>query len=338
MARRKITIKDVALEADVSVASVSLYLNNKPGLADETRQRIGETITKLGYVPRRTNATPNEASFIGLLVEKMMLSAFFDMFYGEVIQGMEYRARKLGYNIALMQIEPDGELPRLLAEHPGNLAGLVMLGGGGINREVVSQVLQEELPAILVDNAIPDIEIDAVMPDYVSGAYQVVRYLIEQGYRHIACIRGPGKYQSLVQRFRGYCCALIEAGLPLEPDLIQPSLSAGTPNKGYRETKALLERGQPIDAIFCVSDRTAFGTLQALKEANLRIPDDIAVVGFDNVAQSGHTVPPLTTVDVPKQAMGEIAIQRLYSLMTEPIAMPPVQNLLYTSLVVRDST
>lgn len=332
----KVTIRDVAAEAEVSIASVSLYLNHKPGLSDATRKRIGEAVRRLGYSPRRGNSQASGATFIGLLVEKLPLSAFSDMFYGDVIQGMEHRARELGYHIALATVEPGSELPRLIAER--NIAGMIMLGGGDINEDLISRVLEEELPVILVDNHLPNIPIDCVLADNFMGAYKATQYLIRSGYQRIAFIQGPEKYRSLVERFQGYCCASIEAGISLNPALIQPSLSRGIPNKGYREMKALLERGESFDVVFCVSDRTALGALQALGETGLRIPEDVALLGFDDIAQSSHTSPPLTTVNVPKWAMGDIAIRRLHDIVNGRIPEAPVKTVLHTSLVERDST
>jgi DNA-binding LacI/PurR family transcriptional regulator len=333
---RKVTIRDVAAEANVSIASVSLYLNDKPGLADDTRERIAAAIDSLGYLRRRSSTT-TEPRFIGLLIEKLPLSPFFDMFYGEVIQGIDSHSKENGYNIALIVVGPDEVVPRLLEGHNGDVAGVVMLGSGDINHNIIDAVLEEKLPTVLVDNYLLDVPLDCVMPDYVAGANQATQYLLERGYQDIAFLQGSGKYLALVERFRGYCTALIEAGVPLRPELIQPYLSKGFPNKGYLEMKALIESKARFDAVFCVTDRTAFGALQALKEAGIRVPEDVAVIGFDNVAQSSHTTPPLTTVHVPKFAMGEIAINRLSDIIAQRGIEIPIKHTLYTSLVIRES-
>lgn len=337
MQNRRVTIRDVATRANVSVASVSLYLNDKPGLADATRERIAEAIESVGYLPRRSNV-PADLRFIGLLIEKLPLSPFTDMFYGEIIQGINAYAEELGYNIALIVVEPDQGIPRLLEEHNGGLAGAIVLGAGDINKNIYTALTKEKLPAVLVDNYLPDVPIDAVLPDYVSGANQATKYLLDQNYRRIAFLHGSPRYRSLTERFRGYCTGLIEAGMPFDPALVQSYLSKGVPNKGYLEMKALLESGTPFDAVFCVSDRTAFGALQALQEAGVRVPDDVGVVGFDNVAQSNHTIPPLTTINVPKRAMGEIAVRRLFEIIDGNVFNVPIKFALRTSLVVRSST
>ncbi len=332
----RVTLRDVAEAANVSLTAVSFYLNNKPGLSDMTRARIAEVVEQLGYVPR--SASPSVAlSFVGLLIERLPLSPFADMFYGDVIQGIELQARSLGYNVALMTVEGSVSLPSLFERHGGSLAGVVILGGGDISAQTIESVQQEGLPSVLVDTDSPNSSMHSVMPDYVHGAYEATQYLISKGYRRIAFIHGSTKYRSLVERFHGYVCALVDAGIALDSDLIQPSISSGIPNKGYREMNALLERGVPFDAVFCVSDRTALGALDALHEARVRIPDDIALIGFDNVAQSSHTSPLLTTVDVYKRELGATAMDVLHRQITSPDEQLIVKTLTPTRLVIRDS-
>lgn len=338
MGDRKVTIRDVAAEAGVSIASVSLYLNDRPGLSDTTRERIEDAIQRMHYTPlrRKPEDRSNNVSLIGLLVEKLPVSTFSDMFYGEVIQGLERHARSLGYSIVLMVVDPGKDLSEMITNH-ANMEGLVLLGGGDITRDTIQQLSDQELPVILVDNQFPDTDLDCVVADNFGGSYQAIQYLIHQGHKRIAFIQGPTKYRSLVDRFRGYCCALIENGLELNFELVQESVSKGIPNKGYREMKALLERGTPFDAVFCVSDRSAFGAMQALQEEGIVIPRDIAIMGFDNVAQSAHTSPPLSTVEVPKSAMGILAMSRLHELINNSGPGMPVKNVLATCVMKRAS-
>ncbi len=334
---KRVTIQQVAKEASVSVASVSLYLNSKPGLAQGTRDRIAGAIRKLGYTPRRQNNAPVDPSLIGLLVERLPFSMFSELHYGEILHGMEARARELGYHLSLIVVEPTEPLERV-KERLRDVAGVIILGAGDITEEVIRQALTDDHAVLLVDVNLPKIIVDSVLTDNVGGAYQAVQYLLNKGYKNIACIQGPDKYPSLVERFQGYCFAHIEAGKKLNPKLIQPSISKGFPNKGYKEMKALLSRSESFDAVFCVSDRAALGALQALQEANVRIPKDIALIGFEDVPQVSHTTPPLTTVKVSKSLMGKVAIQRLHELIIREVNLEPVKTVLYTNLVVREST
>lgn len=341
----KITIREVAQAAEVSITSVSLYLNDKPGLSDDTRKRIARAITSLGYVPLRQKSgrdgaakggKASDAALIGLLVERLPFSMLSDLHYGEVIQSMEAHARDLGYHLSLVVVENSG-LPAQLSERFDNLDGVIILGGGDITENVVNQAVEEEVPAILVDVNLPSAPIDSVLIDNFNGAFSATRLLIERGYQRIGCIQGPFKYPSLVERFQGYCAALIRAGIPLDPALIQPSISSGFPNKGYREMRALLDRPSMPDAVFCVSDRTALGALEALHQAGLRIPEDVALVGFENIPHSEYTNPPLTTINMPKRLMGEVAIRRLHDIIQGRMYEAPVKTILNTSLVIRSS-
>lgn len=330
----RVTIRDVATAANVSITAVSLYLNEKPGLSEATRQRIAETIRQVGYNVRPAASAPS--TLIGMLVEKLPFSTFSDMFYGEIIHAIQSRAEMLGYTLALLIVENAGA-QKLIADRARGLGGLIILGAGAITAELINSTIEQGLPTVLVDVHAPAEPIDCILADNIMGGYSAVKYLLDKGYRRVACLRGPNKYPSLIDRFRGYCLALSEAGVPLDPDLIQAPLSEGFPNKGYREMWTLLERGVDVDAVFCISDRTAFGALDALREAEISVPDDIAMVGFDDVEQSAYTMPPLTTIHIPKAQMGDLAMLRLHQLMTNQGSMEPQMQVVFTSLVHRAS-
>ena len=337
MTAQRITLREVAEAANVSLTAVSFYLNNRAGLSDATRVRIAGAVERLGYVQRASTPKVTKSGFVGLLIERLPLSPFADMFYGDVIQGIELQARNLGYNVALMTLEGRPSLSQLFEQHNGSLAGLVILGVGDISANIVETVLSEKLPAVLVDTDTPELMIPSVMPDYLHGAYDATQYLIKKGYQRIAFILGPTKYRSLIERFHGYTCALVDAGLPLHANLIQPSISSGLPNKGYLEMKALIESKVSFDAVFCVTDRTALGALEALREAHIRVPNDVALLSFDNVSQSSHTSPPLTTVDVYKRELGSTAIDILHRQISMANQQFAVKTLTPTRLVVRES-
>ncbi len=337
MTSARVTLREVAETANVSLTAVSFYLHNQPGLSDTTRLRIAEAVERLGYTRRKSAAVPR-LNFIGLLIEQLPLSPFADMFYGDVIHGIESQARSLGYNLALMTVERSTSLPHLFEQHEDSLAGLLILGGGALSAEIIANALLAELPSVLVDTVESESKLPSVIPDYVRGAYDATQYLIKKGYERIAFIQGSTKYPSLVERFHGYVCALTDAGMPLDSALIQASISSGIPNKGYREMKALIERNAEFDAVFCVTDRTALGALEALREAHIRVPDDVALLSFDNVSQSSHTSPTLTTVDVNKREMGIIAVDTLQRQIMAPDERIAVKTLIPTRLIVRSSS
>jgi DNA-binding LacI/PurR family transcriptional regulator len=335
--KRRPTISDVAKEANVSVASVSLFLNGKAGLSEATRDRIRHTIERLDYVPRGQNTYRPESDLLGLIVERLPTTAFTDIFYGEIVQSMEAEAQALGYKLTLILVEEGYQSSAETMKRLEDMAGVIILGAGDITADTISAVVKEGCPHIFVDTHLRSQTVNAVLVDNVTGAYQATNHLIEKGYRRIACIRGPGKYPSLTERFQGYCFALIEAGIDIDHNLILPTMSHGTTMKGFLETRTLLERNAPFDAIFCVSDRTAFGALEALREAGISVPDSVAVVGFDDVADAQFSNPPLTTVKVPRSLMGQIALQQLHRFITEPDNAAPYKILVYPSLIIRDS-
>ena len=332
---KKVTIQAVAEVAEVSSAAVSLFLNNKPGLAEATRDRIRATIDALGYIPRKTSAKQSERALISLSVEKLPFSMFSELHYGVVLHSMQAEAQNFGYDLVLNVFEG---ARNYALNMPQNVDGVLVLGGGDITARVVDDLLQSVGPVLLVDVHFPLIQATSVLADNFGGAQVITKHLIECGYERIACIQGPNKYPSLVERFQGYCVALIEAGMSVDPRLVQPPISEGFPNKGYREMKALLAQKRPFDAVFCVSDRAALGALQALQEASIRVPEEMGIAGFEDVPQAAFSSPPLTTVKMPKAAMGKAAIRQIVRMIRGGSLDEVVKIVLPTELVKRNST
>lgn len=330
------TIKDVADAAGVSTAAVSLFLNERPGISQTTRDRIAAAISTLGYVPRASVRRSVTTTFIGLLVEKLPLPLHSDHFYAEVTQGVQSEAERLGYSLVLTVVDPTQPgLPRAVAEQ--HVAGVVAMGGGDITDALLDAISTEGLPLVTIDNQSVSQQIDCVVTDNQRGAYTIVSHLIELGHRRIAIILGAEKYKSLGERYAGYRQALFEAGIPFDQNFVQPSLSQGVPLKGYREMLRLLECDPLPTAIFAVSDRTALGALEALRERDIAVPAQISIVGFDGIEPGAHARPPLTTVRSRTFEMGAVAIQRLDALINGR-STTPVKHTLYTDLVVRESS
>lgn len=332
---KRVTIQAVAEAAEVSSAAVSLFLNNKPGLAEVTRDRIRAAADALGYIPRKASVGPSRRALISLSVEKLPFSMFSELHYGILLHSMQAEARSVGYDLVLNVFE---DTQNRAINMPRNVDGVLVLGGGDITERVVSDLLQLACPVLLVDVHFPLIQATSVLADNFGGAQAVTKYLLECGYERIACIKGPSKYPSLVERFQGYCVALIEAGIGVDPQIVQPSISEGFPNKGYREMRALMDQGKPFDAVFCVSDRAAFGALQALQDASVRVPDELGVAGFEDVPQAAFSSPPLTTVKMPKAAMGTMAVRQMVRMIRGESLGEPVKIILPTGLIKRYST
>ncbi len=328
------TIKDVAEKAGVSTAAVSLFLNKRPGISKATRERIATAVETLGYVPRANGKRAGATQFIGLLVEKLPLPIHADHFYSEITQGMQAEADRLGYHLVLASPSPDA-LPRVVAEQ--QVAGVIAVGGGDISDRLLDRLADHAVPLVLVDNQSNRRALDCVVVDNQHGGRLATSHLLELGHRRVAIIQGPPKYKSLYERYLGYRQAFLEADLEPDPSLIQPSISSGLPLKGYREMQQLLQQRDPPTAVFAVSDRTALGALEALREHGLRVPEDISLVGFDNIAPGAHARPALTTVGINKPDMGILAVQHLHALLSG-VQQVPHKLVLYTRLIKRAST
>jgi DNA-binding LacI/PurR family transcriptional regulator len=329
----RVTLSDIAREADVSISTVSLHLRNLPGVGDNTRRRIDEVIQRLGYQPRLRSVS-NARKIVGLAVERLPFPVFSDIFYAEVIQGIEERASELGISIIFSVVEKQSLVEVIDAQQA---EGWLLMGSGQITDEEIVEAENLGLPLILLDNYLEEQHLPAVLPDHMRGGYQAVKHLIDLGHQSIAIICGPSKYKTLQDRLVGALGAFLEAGLPREALILQEPLSSGLPRKGYLEMKAILEHPNRPTAVFAISDKTALGALEAIKEANLHIPEDISLIGFDNVIDSGHTLPPLTTIHSPKRELGIVAMQKLADML-QGNPLPPTKVLLPTHLVRRQTT
>jgi LacI family transcriptional regulator len=325
------TVKDVAEDAGVSLATVSLVLNGKAGVGSDTRLRVQEAIVRLGYQRR------SQRPVIGLLIERLSVPAYSDPLVSLMIHGAEVEAGRRGYHILLASIERGAtQAPAMVTEQ--QVGGVLVVGGGDIADTYIRTLAETGLPLVLLDNYVQGLAVPCVLGDNVSGAYLATRHLLDAGHRRIALLEGPRKYKTLTDRREGYLRAMDEAGLASDPALVVKPRHHGT-RKGYEETQALL--ALPPDArptaIFAISDKTALGALAALKDAGLRVPDDVALVGFDDVADAAHATPSLTTVRLPAHQMGEVAVQRVVELM-EGVSVAPSKTVLYTELIVRQSS
>jgi len=331
----KITMKEIARRAGVSPSTISLAFRNSSRIPVETKHKILRIASELNYVyPRKINRKVH--GIISLIIEQLPIPAISDSFCGEIIQGMEAAVREYGYHLSLytMHIENGNAIvPPTIKE--GTVDGILILGGGDISDDFIRELLKTGLPTVLVDNYVIGERVDCVIPDNITGAAIATEYLIKLGHRRIGIIKGPKKYKTLTDRFLGYIEALEAHNIEIDPQLIPEKISHG-PAKGYLETKYLLQLPNPPTAIFAISDKTAMGALQAIREANLRVPEDISLIGFDDIVEAAHLNPPLTTVRVPKKEMGEIAVVKLLSAINRE-NYNPSKTVLYTELVERES-
>jgi LacI family transcriptional regulator len=328
-------MRDVARAANVSASAVWMVIHNKPGVAPETTRRVWETIGELGYVVRNNNNNRTTPT-VGLLIEKGSIPAMMDSFYGDIIRGFQSEAQRLGYQVTLFMFDRTSEsLDILKKDFVKAVAGLVVANDGDITAEMVIQLKAPNVPVVLVENHIDDQRLPCVLGDNFTAGYMVTQHMLRLGYRDIGVLPGPTKYSSLVDRLRGCVAAMAEAGLLIPPEWM-PKPVSGHPLKGYVQMKEILALEQHPRAIIAISDKTALGAMEAIKEEGLRIPDDIAIASIDNIVESAYTRPPLTTVHVPKLEMGVLAFQKLHHLINGENDIP-IKSIVYSELIVRES-
>lgn len=331
---KRITIRDVAAEAGVSLSTVSLYTQGRDGVAAETAQKVAAAIEKLGYVPRPHSKRKQAGGFFALLLENLSMSAFPETIYGAIIHALETEARVHGYSMVLSVIEDDA-VPRVIEQ--GQVSGAIILGGSPLGDSVARQISRLNVPLVLLDNHIPGAAIDSIVPDNQWGGYMAMKHLVDLGHRRIAILQGPAKYRTLTDRLWGARRAAADLGIDIPDAYLPLAQSSGLPIKGYREMQSVLALPERPTAVFAVSDKTAFGALAAIEEAGLRVPEDISLIGFDNEVRSEYMSPPLTTIHLPKRYIGKLAMQHLISKI-DSSSERPVRICVPTRLVEREST
>lgn len=329
------TMRDVAVTAGVSLSTVSLVVNGKSGVSPERRERILKVIKELGYrVDKRQNIA-TETKVFGILMESLSEASRSEGFYTRIVSGIEETAYDLGHQVILHVYRPDVDPINSIRELMGrDINGLIIANDGDVTPQVIQQISKAGLPMVLVENY-QVIPIHSVTADNFTAGRIMTEYLIDLGHRRIGGIGGPAKYSSLNDRMRGHQIALAEHGIAIDPCLQPPPVS-GHPRKGYVQMQQLLALQEPPTAVFAVSDRAAFGAMEAVKDAGLRIPDDISVVGIDDVRDSAYSTPPLTTFTVPKYDLGRMAVFLLHDLTREK-PVPPSRIVLLGQLVERQS-
>jgi LacI family transcriptional regulator len=328
-------MRDIAKSAQVSPTTVWMVIHNKPGIPPETSKRIWATIADLDYKVKPI-ANSEHGESVGLLIEQNSVPVISDVFYGEIIRGFQTEAERLGYHVVLSMFDrTNGNINILRRRFAQKVTGFIVANDGDITPEMVIQLENLRMPIVLVENHIDEQKLPCVLGDNFMAGYQVTRHLLNLGHRKIALLKGPTKYSSLVDRLRGCMAALGEAGL-LIPTKWMPEPVTGHPLKGYIQMKEVLEQVEYPTAVIAISDKTAFGAMEAIREIGLKIPDDIAIASIDNTLESAYARPPLTTVNIPKYEMGTLALRILHRLIQGEDTIP-VKTIVYSELIVRES-
>jgi len=327
--KKFVTIKDIAEKAGVSINTVSRALNNKPDVSQETREKVLRVARELGYIKNtgaialRSGATKT----IGVIFEDSS-----NPFYAEVFKGVEATARKYGYQVVLMNTERDYIRERQAVETliEKRVDGII-ISPTQFESEDIDQLLKLNFPFVILGVHFENVVLDEVYSDDFKGGYLATKHLLEKGRKRILMLNGY-MYKSVAQmRYSGYVKALREFGM--EPYYMVEI------EEGYESAfnKIMELRNLDYDAIFCFNDVFAIAALRALKVLGKRVPEDVAVVGYDDIPYAEFVHPTLTTVRIDKYLEGKIAFEMLYERLLG-IREEPKQVMLDVELVVREST
>jgi LacI family transcriptional regulator len=303
------TIVDVAQAAGVSTATVSRVLNNHPQVDAQLAAAVRKAVKHLGYRPSRVARSLRTRTnrVWALIVSDVRTGPFF----GSVVRGVEDVAYGAGYSLFLCNTDEDQakEASYIELAVAENVAGLILTPSGA--RTDLSPLLNYGIPVVLADRTLPSQQADSVLVDNVSGACKAVEHLLAGGYERIACITGPLTTTTGYQRHVGYCKALEDAGLPVDDALVR--VADFRELGGQIEMQDLLTQPKRPDAVFVTNHLMTVGALQAIDQAKLAIPTDIAVVSFDDMPWSSLLKPPLTAVAQPAYDLGVEAARLLLS-------------------------
>jgi LacI family transcriptional regulator len=328
------TIRDVADLANVSIATVSRVLNESGYVSPELDQRVRQAIATLGY--RRNalarNLRRNESLTVGVLIPDSS-----NPFFAEVAKGIEEICFSQGYTVVLCNTDENSQKAAsyLSSLYQQRVAGFVVVTTEKL-QEHIRQSLDDDFPIVIVDRAVSNLDMDSVVSDNYGGARQAVEHLISLGHRRIGFVVGEKELETIRSRWSGAVDAMHGAGIGVDQRLVYSKVDY-LPGSGYAATESLLSQHTPPTAIFAFNDLMALGVLNYAQSHGTAVPEQLSVVGFDDILIASYAVPSLTTIAQPKYELGrtvaEILLQRIQGHRGERVNL-----VLPTQLVVRNST
>ena len=327
------TIRDVADLAGVSVATVSRTLQQPDRVSQKTRDKVMASVAQVGYKPNLMAVKFRSGKTYNLVV---LVPTVANVFFARVISGMQEAAAEQGYAILLantmgrkdvedtyakmVQTSQADGLIQLRAHNPFDDS---MRNGAGL------------LPMVNACEVLDQVACPTVALDNRAAAKAMTEHLINLGHTRIAMIKGPQASPLTRERLAGYQDALTSHGIAFDDSLLYPG--DFTLHSGYQAARSIIRAGSLPTAVFCENDETALGALQAFKAAGLRIPDDMSVAGFDDIAFAAYSDPPLTTISQPAEEFGRTAVLQLIELLNQRITKAP-RTIMPFDLVIRKST
>ncbi|MCU0485710.1 MAG: LacI family transcriptional regulator [Anaerolineales bacterium] len=329
------TLEEIAKIAGASRSTVSRVINNDPNVAEETRQRVQQVIRQFNFQPNRAarRLAGGRTRIIGLVIPTGISSVFSDPYFPNLIRGISSTCHESDYSVMLWLAEAEYE--RLTIDqvlHNGFVDGMI-ISSMPLDDSIVTSLIRSGLPFVSVGRSLTNPSINYVDVENRRGALEAVMHLIRQKRRRIATITGPLNTIAGVDRRDGYLEALRIRGIPADPALIVEGNFSE--DEGYNAMKQLLSLHP--DAVFAASDSMALGAMRALREAGIKIPDEIALVGFDDLPFAAHTQPPLTTIRQPIQRTGSLAAETLMDILEHPDEAYARHIILPVELIIRET-
>ncbi len=336
MKKGQVTIRDIALKLDISISTVSRALRNSPEIKLETRKKVLRTAEEMNYSPNvvAQSLRVNKTKTLGIVVPELA-----SHFFAANISGIQDTAYKRGYNVMICQSNENYEQEKsdirtLISSRVDGL--LISLSRETKQYEHLINLHEKEIPFVLFDRIYEGLPVSTVTVNDTQGAYHATKHLIDQGCKRIAFMSGPEGLYICKKRLDGYEKALREMGMNVDPRLVVHSDLTERSNRSLTEDLMHLE--EPPDAIFALNDPVAIDVMKALKEKGIRIPEEMALVGFTNMPFSDALDPSLTTVDQPAYEMGRLAANNLLDQLIDPEGFQHRSIVLETELIVRKSS
>ena len=332
----KVSMREVARLAKVSVATVSMVLNDNPRISRATHLKVQRMIDRLGYRPNRlAQSLSGRYTQVLAVMLPALRHAFADAYFGELISGICDRAGKMGYKVMLEQAKPDFIKERQHIEifERRYVDGILALGCND-RHAWLKDFADSNYPLVVVDNYFSQYNLDSVVCDYRSGAEQVMHYLLQLGHKRIGLINAAQEIRTSRDVWDVYTARLKAIGIEPLPHWVEDGKF--TEEGGAKAAQTILVRDPGVTALFAGNDKMALGALHYLNERGVKVPQQISVVGFDDLRQAGFVTPTLTTVHLPLYEVGALACERLI----ERVHGKPerINERLATHLVVRGST
>ncbi len=332
------TIKDVAKMANVSIATVSLVIHDHKRISKDTKLKVLDAIEKLNYYPSRSarGLVSQKTGNIGfILTNDHFLRT--EPFYTNIFIGTEFEARENELYVLLTTVDSgykeSDPLPRFILER--NIDGVII--AGKVPDVLIEKLSDYKFPFVFIDYQHSKIKCPFVVVDNIYGGKLAAKHLIELGHKNIAFVGGDIQHPSINDRFKGFLAAIEQAEININENFIDTDEDYPARPNGFNAAKRLFDKNKNITAVFACNDAMAIGVIQYLKDKGKRVPEDVSVIGFDDVVSENFTGPALSTIRIPKMQMGVEAMRVMSTLLKEK---NKINNkiIVPVELIVRSST